>query len=455
MNVDSLSNVVLIDDDREALLSLVRALKSVLPDIQMHAASTVEVAIEMTTAIAPQCIVLDLSLDPAQGVESGFALLALIMRQDPSVRIIVLTGHGTLQHGVRALNSGAANFLEKPADITHLAALIRDGCTQSNLRREHKRILSERSDEVESLIIGNSPAVCKVHDAVRYAARTAQPVLIVGETGTGKGLCAQAIHLASGRRAAHFVRYQPNFGTADLVNSDLFGHQKGAFTGANDERRGLLSEAHRGTLFLDEIEELPIETQVTLLGVLQEHKFRPLGATKEQEVDARVICASNSDVERDMASGKLRRDFYHRIAHFVIALPALRERRSDIPAIAQHALVGLSTRDRVNVFEFDPRALELLQGHIWPGNVRELQAVVESAMYRAQFAERSTILTADLNLGLIPRSGIVSGLSEQLEEFRQKLIDEALARNGNNQVQAARELGIDRSSMRRMIQRTG
>jgi len=448
-------SILLVDDDSEALISLARALKAQGLEEPIHAAGNPVKAREIFKAERPSVVVLDLALVANIGVESGFELLKEFIVSDSSVRVIMLTGHNAVEHGIRALNLGAASFLEKPADVPLLAALIRDGLHQAALRRAYDRLKQNGSDALDELVIGKSAAIAKVRDTIRYAASNNQSVLITGETGSGKGLCALAIHKLSARNAGHLVRYQSSYSTADLVNSDLFGHTKGAFTGALADRRGLLSDADGGTLLLDELDELPHETQVTLLGVLQDRKFRRVGSNAELTSDFRLICATNADPQRSIENGKLRRDLFHRIAHLSIHVPSLRDRREDIALLSANTLRQLSEREAVTVYEFEPAALAKLECYEWRGNVRELESVVEGAAFKAQYEGRHVISSADVAfIGAAPgQSSTAKNFSEQIEDFKLSLIETALQRHAGNQVKAALELGIDRSSMRRILAR--
>lgn len=450
-------DILLVDDDGDGCLSLARALKAAGVTIPAHVATSAEKAWSILRSRAIAVVVLDLSLDERRGVESGFELLKQMLGECPYLRIIILTGHGAVEHGVRALTLGAANFLEKPAHIPHLAALIHDGIAQSVLRQA--AIRQERTLEEETLV-GSSEATQKLREAVRFAARTSQSIVLTGETGVGKGLCAQLIHRLSKRAGGNFVRYQPNFGSADLVNSDLFGHRKGAFTGATDDRRGLLRDADGGTLFLDEIDELPVECQVTLLGVLQERAFRAVGASAQEGSDFRLVTASNCDIEMALAQGKLRRDFYHRIAQAVVHVPPLRERRGDIQELAHHVLQAIAAREEINLFGIADAAIGALQSYDWPGNVRELQSVVEGAAYRAQYRGAAMVEVEDIvyrspgpgrEAGRVALAG--GDFTSQVENFKYKLIEDALARHDGNQVKAAQELALDRSTLRRILAR--
>lgn len=449
----TLHNILLVDDEGEALVSLSRALKACGLTAKIHATSNPLKAVEILNQEYPQVCVVDLSLDPSEGVESGFRLIQEILDKSPTARVIVLTGHGSIEYGVRALQLGAANFLEKPADLHHLTALINDGIRQSELRRSYDQLKILKVDSVSNSFVGLSDLIIKVQEDIRYAASNNQSVLITGETGTGKGLSARTIHELSSRSNKPFVRYQPTFGSSDLVNSDLFGHIKGSFTGASEDRRGLLLEAQGGTLFLDEIDELPLETQVALLGVLQERKIRPLGSNKEIAVDFRLICAANQNIEKSLQTGKLRQDFYHRIAHFTINIPPLRERREDIDVLSERIAYILREREGGDVQGFEDEALKKLATHDWPGNVRELEAVVEGAIYRAQYEKRLMVSVRDIIINLpISRDLELKGsFHELVHAYKLKLINEKLLETEGNQLRAAVELGLDRSTLRRLL----
>jgi DNA-binding NtrC family response regulator len=294
-----------------------------------------------------------------------------------------------------------------------------------------------------------------------------QPVLITGETGTGKGECALAIHRFGKRSTGRFVRYQPSTGSQDLIASDLFGHSRGSYTGAIGNRRGLIEEASGGTLFLDEIDEFGIATQVALLGVLQEKRIRPVGENREVSVDFRLVCASNCDLDRAVSNGKLREDFYHRIAHLVIHLIPLRERKEDIPLLALHILEEINRRGELPLIGISEEAEDFLKIHTWPGNIRELVATVENGAYKATFDGREVISKADIAFvrsiaskpGVEPggegetAGALVGNFKEKVEQYKMLLIRQSLARNQGNISRAAAELGLDRTSFKRLLRR--
>lgn len=456
-----MSDILLVDDDAELVQSLVRVLARLVSPRTICAAGNASRAIELLQSERPLVAVIDLCLDERVGIDSGFELLSQIKSNAPDVRVLVLTGHGSQSNGIRAMQHGAASFLEKPAEPEHLAALIRDAITQAELRREYERLAKEGASRGAAELCGESPAIVKLREEVAFAAATSQPVLLLGETGTGKSLCARLIHQQSSRRAKKFVHYQPNFGGGDIVQSELFGHTKGAFTGAVESRRGLVLEADGGTLFIDELDAVPKDTQVLLLDLVQEQRIRPVGADGYQRVQCRFIAATNKPLDEVLSQGLVRKDLHHRLAHNVITMPPLRERRDDIPMLASAVLQSLREREALNVFEVDSRLMLQLQGHSWPGNIRELQGAIETGAYRAHFNGRSAITPEDVTLGGKGREvslggadtvSIGDGVSfhERVESFKRALVRQALATCEGNQVQAALLLGVDRGTIRRL-----
>ena len=456
-----MADILLVDDDAELVQSLVRVLARLVSPRTICAAGNAARAMDLLQSERPLVAVIDLCLDERIGTDSGFELLTQLKTKAPEIRVLVLTGHGSQRNGIRAMQLGAASFLEKPAEPEHLAALIRDAITQAELRREYERLAKEGASRGAAELCGESPAIIKLREEVAFAAATSQPVLLLGETGTGKSLCARLIHQQSSRRAKKFVHYQPNFGGGDIVQSELFGHTKGAFTGAVDSRRGLVLEADGGTLFIDELDAVPKDTQVLLLDLVQEQRIRPVGADGYQRVQCRFIAATNKPLDEVLSQGIVRKDLHHRLAHNVITIPPLRERRDDIPMLASAVLQSIREREGLNVFEIDSRLMLQLQGYSWPGNIRELQGAIETGAYRAHFNGRSAITPEDIALGGKGREVLLGGAEtlsigdpvlfhERVESFKRELVRQALATCEGNQVQAALLLGVDRGTIRRL-----
>ncbi len=447
-----LKQVVFVDDDEEHLSSLINALRLTGLDAKLHGSTNAETGLALVRDQQPHVLVSDLSIDACRGPESGFDFIRQALAICPTARCIVLTGHGNSDYGIRAIELGAANFLQKPPHLEHLKVLIEDGFVQSELRRERDRLLTSNSSP--SQLVGRGTKARELRAQIEFAARSSQTVLLLGETGTGKGLCAQEIHRLSARKEKNFVRYQPCFGAHDLIQSDLFGHEKGAFTGALHERRGLIKEAEGGTFFLDEVDALPLETQVLLLGALQDRIIRRVGSDKNIEVNFRWIAACNSNLTQNIERGTFRQDLYHRIAHCVITLAPLRERLEDIPDLVEAIVAKLVAEERIQFTTFDASALDVFASHRWPGNVRELEAAVESAALRAQYAQLSVVSANEVRLLANASEREARSFSDRVEMFKQKMVRDALSASGNNQSKAAELLQIDRSSLRRVLGRS-
>jgi DNA-binding NtrC family response regulator len=452
------NKILLVDDEAEALLSLSRALKTFLPDIEIQGAGTIDKALQMQQGARPKCAVVDLELVKSEGPGSGLRLIENLLNADPDLRIIVLTGHSSIDYGIESIKRGASSFVEKPANVESLSVLINDCVSNYKIRSELRKKANENESVALARLAGKSDATKKLKDEILFAASTNQSIFLSGESGVGKGLCALLIHNLSSRKNKKFIRYQPGFVSGDLVNSDLFGHKKGSFTGADKDRDGLLKDVDGGTLFLDEIDALPVETQVILLGVLQDRKFRTVGGNEDLLCNFRLISASNATMSQAILDNKVRKDFYFRIAHHTITIPALRERIVDIPQLVEAILLGGQERKDYSVFGISQSALLKLKDYSWPGNIRELQAVIEGAAYRAQFASRFHIEDADINLlnngdnqSDPDENTTLDNFHSKVLAYKKKLIREALAQSGGNQVQAAKLLGLDRSSMRRII----
>ena len=444
-----------IDDDETSTRALIRRLQARNPNFQSLYAKSAESGLKLYRELAPEVVILDLSLDPLRGPDSGLELLPELLKISSDARVLVLTGHGAEEYGLKALELGASSFLSKPVLTNHLLSLISDGLSVAGLKRRYKQLCSKQSKSLVGFET-RSTKMSKVLENAQFAASNKQPLMITGETGTGKGLLAQAIHQAGPDNRKPFIRFQPNFGGSDLITSELFGHLKGAFTGAGENRRGLLEEVNGGTLFLDEVDELPLETQVLLLHVLQEKTFRRLGSNRDCHSDFRLIAATNRSVKTSLADKKLRLDFYHRIAHLTLEIPPLRERPEDIPDLAQDCLQSLSNRENLSVHGFSKEALAVLRACPWPGNIRELLAAVESGVYRASFANRRIVSSEDFGLNAetsLSLSQVTGSFSERIEQYKLQLIRETLEECNQNQSRAARILGLDRSSMRRILLR--
>lgn len=446
-----MSKVLVIDDDKDAGASLIKALSVQSVNVNYFFSAIKEQAFEIIEKEDVDVIILDLCLDESIGVESGFTVLEEIKRNFQNVKVIVLTGHGSKQNGIRALTLGAGNFIEKPANIEHLFAIVQDCLKQVQLLKEHAELLSSSSkNSMQLQVIGVSDQAKKLREDLAFASSNNQPVFLSGETGVGKTFCALQIHNNS-KQNKNFVRYQPNLLKNEMGASELFGHVKGAFTGANTNRVGLIAKANNGTLFLDEIDSLSLDVQVSLLGFLQDGSYRELGSERDLHAKVRLISASNYEIDNLIKDNKLRSDFYYRIASEVIYIPSLRERVQDIPVLIKHFLINFNLENNENVFDVQREALSFLMDYSWPGNIRELKAIIEKGAYRALYAGRNYIEKNDFNLSLNNCSLDVS-FKEKVLGYKKKLIRDALLKNDNNQIRAAKNLGIDRSTLRRVLE---
>ena len=427
-------SVLVVDDDRT-----VRETLADFFDTLGYSARTAASASEGRQAAAehaPDVVLLDLRLPDA----SGLMLLEALRADDPELGVIMLTGHADVPTAVRAMQRGALDFLEKPVDLEALDAAVTRAAELVRLRREVSRLRAHRPDGVPAgdETGGAAPSLERLID---LAARNDDvPVLIVGETGTGKGYVARRIHDTSARSAQPFVEVNGASLSATFLESELFGHERGAFTDAKLAKRGLLEVAGRGTLFLDEVGELAPEVQPKLLKVLEERTYRRLGGTAELRSDARVLAATNRPIAALVGEGRFRADLYYRLQVLTLALPALRERQDELPALAA-AFLPRGARLAAGAF----RAIER---YAWPGNVRELKNTLWRA---ALLAEGSPIEGRHLGLpqtGAVAPSGPVT-----LDEAERRAIREALKFTEGNKVHAARVLGIARSTLLEKLKR--
>jgi DNA-binding NtrC family response regulator len=405
------------------------------------AASDGEEALRKVTTFRPAIIITDLAM-PGM---SGLSLLRALQEQDRDITTIILTGQGTVETAVEAIKVGAYDYVTKPIDPQRLHILLEKVVERQQTLREVKalrRQLRERGSF--GGMIGNSPQMRKVYQVIEQAGPTSASVLINGDSGTGKELVAQTVHQLSPRGAMPYVPINCAAIPETLLESEIFGHEKGAFTGAFERRQGCFELADRGTLFLDEIAEMTPQTQVKLLRVLQERRFRRLGGRMEQPVDVRVIAATNVDPTDAVQKGKLREDLYYRLNVFAITLPPLRERREDLPLLVQAFLNEFNQRNSRSVMAVSQEAMRILEGYHWPGNVRELRNVIERATILAEgeFIEPRHLppMLVDTPRATLPALAIAPGTT--VEEAERRLILMTLEHTRDNKTRAAQILGI-------------
>jgi len=442
--------VLIVEDDpstRSGLAELVHAWGFLTDE-----AADGEEAMRKITTFRPAIIVSDLVM-PRMG---GRELLRALHDQLSDITFILLTAQGTVESAVEAIKDGAYDYLSKPVDPQRLKILLEKAVERQATLREVRTLRRQLRDHgTFGRIIGNSAGIRGVYRVIEQSAPTNASVLISGESGTGKELVAQTIHELSPRQAFPFVAINCAAIPETLLESEIFGHEKGAFTGAHDRRTGVFELAHRGTLFLDEIAEMQPATQVKLLRVLQERTFRRLGGRQEQSVDVRVIAATNVDPLEASRSGKLREDLFYRLNVFNIDLPPLRQRRDDIPLLVQTFLNEFNRSNNKSVRGVDQDAMYLLEHYPWPGNIRELRNVIERATILAdgEFVEPRHLPPTLVAKGeeTLPTLTIVPGTT--VDEAERRLITLTLEHCRNNKTRAAEVLGISLKTLHNKLNR--
>jgi len=441
--------VLIVDDDEEIRSQMKWAL---LQDYDVLLAEDRPSAIAAFRESRPMVVVLDLGLPPSPGApEEGMAALAELLTLDNLTKVVIATGQAEKDNALRAVGQGAYDFMCKPVQMEELKAILNRGFHVAQLEREYREMRQHLSTDTFEGMLGSSPPMQEVFTAIRKVATTDAPVLILGESGTGKEMAALAIHRRGARKAGPFVAINCGAIPETLLESELFGHEKGAFTGAHVQRQGRVETASGGTLFLDEIGELPPALQVKILRFLQEQYIERVGGRSKIQVDTRVIAATNVDLKKAMSEGKFREDLFYRLAVVTIRLPSLRERSSDVPLLAKAFLRKFALQNGRAVEDFNPKSLRALQQHFWPGNVRELENRIKRAVI---MAERRYVAPADLELA-DGTEGNFRTLKEARETVERELIQQALQRHGGKISRAAEDLGISRPTFYELMEKLG
>lgn len=430
--------ILIVDDEASAR----GALSEILTDegYKVRTAADGFRALAAAKEFAPDVVVTDLKMP---GMD-GLTLLKRLKAEDPEVCIVLMTAFGAIESAVEAMRAGASNYLTKPLNTDELLVVLPHCLEGANLRREAKQ-LRERVDGKHQFhnIVGHSAGMQSIFKTIRQVGPSRATVLINGESGTGKEMIAAALHQCSPRKDRPFVKLHCAALAETLLESELFGHERGSFTGADRRRIGRFEEAHGGTLFLDEIGEISPATQVKLLRVLQEHEFERVGGNQPISVDVRVIAATNRNLEEMVQSGAFREDLYYRLNVISLRLPTLRERLEDVPALAVHFLRRYAEENDKDIDSFDAEAVALLRRHPWPGNVRELENMVERAVV---LSEGSVIgardLPAELRQGTESTTDAPKIPGASLSEIERFAILETLEMVGGSTTAAAKTLGI-------------
>ena len=404
-------------------------------------------ALEVLERHDPQLALLDIAMADITGID----VLKEIRRRGRDFPVVMITAYGSIELTVEAMREGAYDFIPKPFKLDHIVLVVQKAIEQQKLKRKVE-ILSEETDKRYELLVGKSAKISQAVETAGKAAKAKATVLLLGESGTGKELFARAIHNWSERKDGSFVAINCAGLSKELLESELFGHEKGAFTGAHQLKKGKVEMAHGGTVFLDEIGDILSEVQAKLLRFLQEREFERVGGTKSIRVDVRIVAATNRNLAAYVQDGRFREDLYHRLNVISVTLPPLRERKEDIPDLAQFFLKRFSLDAKKHFTAITDEALEKLTGYGWPGNVRELANVIEHAVVLGQDA---VISVADLPPTISGYDASTKAESfsyrNAVDNFRRELVSRVLTQNRGNRITAAKTLGLHEKSLIRLI----
>jgi two-component system NtrC family response regulator len=441
--------LLVVDDDDDIRSQMQWALAQ---DYEVSVAGERQSALKVLKREHPAVVLLDLGLPPhPDGVEEGLQALSDILQEDVLAKVIVVTGRQERQHALTAIERGAYDFFRKPVQLDELRVIIRRALYVYQLEQESRALQQQLQQEAFEGMLGTSSQMQDIFATIRRVATTDVPVVISGDSGTGKELVARAIHRRSARQDGPFVAINCGAIPDHLLESELFGHEKGAFTGAHTQRQGRFELAQGGTLFLDEIGELSLPLQVKLLRFLQEHQIERLGGRRPIDVDTRVLAATNIDLKHAINKGAFREDLYYRLGVVHLHLPPLRNRGEDVVLLARALLKRFAAQMQTGVGDFDKRALLAMQAYSWPGNVRELENRLQRALIMANGPQ---VTPEDLEL---PAADVQQGPPRTLREAREtvekELIVQALARNDGNITRTAAELDVSRPTLHDMLKK--
>jgi two-component system response regulator HydG len=448
---------VLVVDDDESMRDLLQAALS-KRGYKVATTGDVDSAVELVRQEELDAVVTDLKLAGEDGPSSGLGLCRRTAELRPELPVIVITAFGSMDSAVASIRAGAYDFITKPVDLETLGLAVKRAAEHHQLRRE-VRLLRDGATASTHMgeIIGDSPAMRKVYDLIDRVSQSDASILVTGESGTGKELVARALHARSSRGQGPFVAVNCAAISAQLLESELFGHVRGAFTDAKTDRAGLFVHSSGGTLFLDEIGEMPLDMQSKLLRALQERRVRPVGGTREVEFDTRIIAATNKDIDAAVDDGRFREDLFYRINVVRIPVPPLRSRGNDVLLLAQHFLGTWADTSNKLVDGIVPEAARKLLEYDWPGNVRELENVMQRAVTLTRF-DKITVDDLPERIRQHQSASLVVASDDPdhlptLEELERRYIARVLATVGGNKTQAARVLGVDRRTLYRKLER--
>jgi two-component system, NtrC family, response regulator len=441
--------LLIVDDDETIRISLKWALSQ---EYEIFSASNRAEALELFERENPCLVTLDLGLPPdPHGTEEGLNTLASMVEKNQFAKIVVITGQEGRELAIQAIGHGAYDFFEKPIQIEELKIILKRAAYVFQLEEEHRNLQELVADKAFDEILGTSAKIEEIFATIEKVAGTEVPILILGESGTGKELVAKSIHQRSYQRKGPFIAINCGAIPENLLESELFGHEKGAFTGAHAQRKGRVESAEGGTLFLDEIGELPLSLQVKLLRFLQEHKIERVGGRKEIFINTRVVAATNKNLLQEIAEKRFREDLYYRLGVVSIQIPPLRERGEDIPLLASSFLNRYAAENKKKISGFTHKARMAIEGYPWPGNIRELENRIKRAVIMANSPKLTEL---DLQLSPPGEDGIMT-LKKARDKLEKNLITLSLSRNNMNLTRAAAELGISRPTLYELMDRLG
>jgi DNA-binding NtrC family response regulator len=471
----SAATILVVDDER----TLARAIKAYLEEAGYEAeiAGDGEAALALLGSLRPDVVISDVRLPGMDGI----ALLKKVRDYDPAIAVVVMTAHGSIEGAVEAVKLGAFDYLKKPLDLEELKLVVDRARETSAVKEEllyYRRRAGAARDEAFAEVIGNSPAMRTVLDQARQIAALDEPppVLITGETGTGKGLVARTIHALGPRAAKPFIDVNCTALPATLMEAELFGHERGAFTDAKESKLGLFEAAEGGFIFLDEIGDVELPLQGKLLKAIEDRVVRRVGGVRDRKIDVRILAATNRDLELEAEKNQFRKDLYFRLAVLLLHLPPLRERGDDVQLLADYYLRRIAAKYGKDARRISPEARQLLRSYPWPGNVRELSHVIERAVLWSRGTElgpehlslsrpsepptavpEESMAVAEPT-GEHPSSAQMQGLPVEgmsLERWEKSLLEQALRETGGNQTRAAQRLGISRDTLRYRMKKHG
>lgn len=446
-----MATVLIVDDERNIRSGLSIAFED--EDFDTLEAENGEVAWNIINKKSVDLVITDLRMP----VLSGYDLLKRISSTFPTLPVIVLTGHGTIEDAVKAMQDGAIDFFTKPVDLDHIILTARKALQNSKILEQNRRLTEEittlkQKVQARGTIIGKSEKLTKMMSLIEQVAPTRASVLVTGESGVGKELVADALHRLSDRKDGPFIKVHCASLSSNLLESELFGHEKGAFTGAVSQKKGRFELADGGTIFLDEIGEIDSATQVKILRVLQEREFERVGGTETVKVDVRIVAATNRDLLEEVKKGNFREDLYYRLNVVHIEVPPLRERKEDIPLLMSSFLEEFNREDKRTIEGFSPAARKAMYAYSWPGNIRQLRNTIESAVVTCR---GKVIDTGDLPEQIVAenRAGEVSiRLGVTLSEAEKTVIMSTLDFCEGNKTKASEMLGIGRKTLHRKLE---